>query len=107
MSTLVNCNKLYLHQACDTPLAKKDMQDYIGEHRTGEGAREILAGNFDPNSFDNLSAVNYWIKNNLKHVAAANSIKITLMVEELKILLKKQNKGTSSSPSRWHYGHYK
>eukprot|EP00957_Ditylum_brightwellii_P189869 14454745-Ditylum_brightwellii.AAC.1 len=107
MSTLVNCNNLHIHQAYDTLFAKKEMQDYIGKYGTGEVTREILVGNFDPNKYDNLPAVNYWIKNNLKCVAAANLVKITLMVEELKRLLKKQNEGTSSSPSGQHYGHYK
>eukprot|EP00957_Ditylum_brightwellii_P145517 11079943-Ditylum_brightwellii.AAC.1 len=62
------------------------MQDYIGENRTEKGAKEILEGNFDPSKFDNLLAVNYWIKNNLKQVTC---------------------KTTSLSPSGCHYGHYK
>eukprot|EP00957_Ditylum_brightwellii_P142571 10861971-Ditylum_brightwellii.AAC.1 len=73
MSTLINHNKLHLYQAYVTPFTKNDIQEYIGKYGTGEGAKEILAGNFDPNNFNNLPAMNYWIKNNLKQLAAANS----------------------------------
>eukprot|EP00957_Ditylum_brightwellii_P025752 1948071-Ditylum_brightwellii.AAC.1 len=66
------------------------MQEYIGENGTELGAKEILDGDFDPNEYENLPAVNYWIKNNLRRVAAPNSVQITLSVEELKGLLKKQ-----------------
>eukprot|EP00957_Ditylum_brightwellii_P053866 4080807-Ditylum_brightwellii.AAC.1 len=66
MSTLIKRNKLHLHQAFDTPFARKELQYYIEENGTEKGAKEILEGKFDPNNFDNLPAVNYWIKNNLK-----------------------------------------
>eukprot|EP00957_Ditylum_brightwellii_P031866 2416084-Ditylum_brightwellii.AAC.1 len=105
--TLVQRNKLHLHQAYDTPFAQKDMQDCIGEFGSERGAQEILDGKFDPNQFKNLPAVNFWIKHNLCCAAAANSVNIQLSVDGFKGLLKKQNKSTSSSPSGRHYGHYK
>eukprot|EP00957_Ditylum_brightwellii_P205899 15345912-Ditylum_brightwellii.AAC.1 len=71
MLTLIKRNKLHLHQAFDTPFAKKEMQDYIGENRTEKGVKEILEGNFDPNNFDNLPAVSYGIKNNLEKSGSA------------------------------------
>eukprot|EP00957_Ditylum_brightwellii_P143569 10937809-Ditylum_brightwellii.AAC.2 len=80
MSTLIKTNKLYLHQVFDTPFVKKGIQDYIGENGMEQGAKEILEGNFDPDDFDNLPAVNYWIKNNLKHVAASDSVNIAMTV---------------------------
>eukprot|EP00957_Ditylum_brightwellii_P189136 14396765-Ditylum_brightwellii.AAC.1 len=81
MSTLIKRNKLHLHQAFDTPFAKKEMQDYIGENGTEQGAKEILEGHSDPNKFDSLPAVNCWIKNILKHVAVSDSVNIALTVE--------------------------
>eukprot|EP00957_Ditylum_brightwellii_P040336 3052478-Ditylum_brightwellii.AAC.1 len=83
------------------------MQESIGENGTGLGAKEILDGDFDPNKYESLPAVNFWIKNNLRRVAALNSVQITLPVEELKGLLKKQCETMSLSPSGQHYGHYK
>eukprot|EP00957_Ditylum_brightwellii_P078217 5947677-Ditylum_brightwellii.AAC.1 len=68
--------------------------------------QKYIAGNFDPNKFDNLLVVNYWIKNNSNRVAATNSVNMNLTLKELKQLLKRQNKTTSSSPSGRHYGHY-
>eukprot|EP00957_Ditylum_brightwellii_P137657 10493843-Ditylum_brightwellii.AAC.1 len=81
LSTLIKQNKLHLHHAFDTPFAEADMQQYIGENGTGKG--------------------------NLGWTAAANSVNVKLTVEELKSLLKKQSKTTSSSLSGQHYGHYK
>eukprot|EP00957_Ditylum_brightwellii_P099694 7594558-Ditylum_brightwellii.AAC.1 len=107
MSTLIRRNKLQLHQAFDNPFTKKEMQDYIEENGTGLGAKEILEGNFDPNNFDSLPAVNHWIKNNLKRTTNPNSIDIALTTDELRSLLKKQCETISSSPSGRHYGHYK
>jgi hypothetical protein len=83
------------------------MKDYIGENGTGQGAKEILDGNFDPNKFNNPPAVNYWIKHHLQCVATLNSVPISLTVDKLKGLLKRQCKTTSSLPSGRHYGHYK
>eukprot|EP00957_Ditylum_brightwellii_P197876 15074432-Ditylum_brightwellii.AAC.1 len=54
------------------------MQDYIGEFGTERGAQEILDGKFDPNQFENLPAVNYWIKHNLRRAAADDDITILL-----------------------------
>eukprot|EP00957_Ditylum_brightwellii_P006083 460479-Ditylum_brightwellii.AAC.1 len=48
MSRLIARNKLYLHQAFDTPFAQEDMLQYVGEFSTGQGAADILNGNFDP-----------------------------------------------------------
>eukprot|EP00957_Ditylum_brightwellii_P099504 7579556-Ditylum_brightwellii.AAC.1 len=107
MSTLIKRNKLHLHQSFDTPFATQTMQEYIRENGTGLGAKEILDGNFDPNQFDNLPAVNYWIKHNLRRTAAQDSVDINLTKEELKSMLKKQSESMSSSPSGQHYGHYK
>eukprot|EP00957_Ditylum_brightwellii_P091636 6977513-Ditylum_brightwellii.AAC.1 len=73
MSALVRRNKLHLYQSFDIPFAKQDLRDYIGEFGTEQGAQEILDGQFDPNQFENLPAVNFWIKNNLRRAAAANS----------------------------------
>eukprot|EP00957_Ditylum_brightwellii_P027988 2114456-Ditylum_brightwellii.AAC.1 len=44
---------------------EEEMVKCIGELGTSEGAAEVLDGNFDPNQFDNLLAVNYWIKHNI------------------------------------------
>eukprot|EP00957_Ditylum_brightwellii_P050682 3842367-Ditylum_brightwellii.AAC.1 len=107
MLTLIQRNKLHLHQAFDTPFAKTEMQEYIGENGIGLGTKDILGGNFNSNNFNNLPAVNYWIKYNLKRVAAPDSVHITLTPAELKGLLEKQSETTSSSPSGYHYGHYK
>eukprot|EP00957_Ditylum_brightwellii_P016823 1267329-Ditylum_brightwellii.AAC.1 len=49
MSTLVMQNKLHLHQVFDTPFAKPEVKDYLGKYGTAEGAKDILAGIFDPN----------------------------------------------------------
>eukprot|EP00957_Ditylum_brightwellii_P086899 6613733-Ditylum_brightwellii.AAC.1 len=62
MSKLIQRNKLHLHQAFDTPFALSTMQEYIGENEPGLGTKEILDGDFDPNKYKNLPAVNYWIK---------------------------------------------
>eukprot|EP00957_Ditylum_brightwellii_P050154 3802396-Ditylum_brightwellii.AAC.1 len=56
MSALIKRNELHLHQAFDTPFAKKEIQDYIGEFRMSDRAQEILDGQFDPNNFNNLPA---------------------------------------------------
>eukprot|EP00957_Ditylum_brightwellii_P120895 9220547-Ditylum_brightwellii.AAC.1 len=107
MSTLIKQNKLQLHQSFDNPLATQTIQEYIGENGTGHGVKEILDGNFGPNQFDNLSAVNYWIKHNLRRTAAQDLVDINLIKEELKSMLKKQSKSMSSSLSGRHYGHCK
>eukprot|EP00957_Ditylum_brightwellii_P109935 8385589-Ditylum_brightwellii.AAC.1 len=65
MLVLVRRNKLHLHQAFDTPFTKRKLKDYIGEFGMSRGAQAILDGQFDPNNFENLPTVNYWIKNNI------------------------------------------
>eukprot|EP00957_Ditylum_brightwellii_P207311 15352426-Ditylum_brightwellii.AAC.1 len=91
MSTLITRSKLHLYQAFNTPFETKEMQNYIRQFGTGTGAKEILDEKFNPTSQDNSPAVNYWINNHLWRVPAVDSIDITLKVEELKQLLKKQN----------------
>eukprot|EP00957_Ditylum_brightwellii_P137710 10498414-Ditylum_brightwellii.AAC.1 len=51
MSVLAQWNKLHLHQAFDTPFAKKKLKDYIGEFSTSCGVQEIHDGQFHPNNF--------------------------------------------------------
>eukprot|EP00957_Ditylum_brightwellii_P075803 5761211-Ditylum_brightwellii.AAC.1 len=92
MTNLIRQNKLHLHQAFDTPFASSPMKECIGENGTGQGAKEILEGKFNPNKFNNLPAVNYWIKHHLRRVATPNSVPISLTVDELKSLLKRQCK---------------
>eukprot|EP00957_Ditylum_brightwellii_P065722 4985332-Ditylum_brightwellii.AAC.1 len=48
MSWLIARNKLHLHQAFDTPFAQEDMLRYVRKLGTGQGAEDILNGNFDP-----------------------------------------------------------
>eukprot|EP00957_Ditylum_brightwellii_P031872 2416597-Ditylum_brightwellii.AAC.1 len=73
----------------------------------GKGATEIFDGNFNPNVKANLPAVNHWLKHHLRQVALPNSIKVDLVLEEYKQVMKIQDESTSSSPSGRHYGHYK
>eukprot|EP00957_Ditylum_brightwellii_P040170 3040043-Ditylum_brightwellii.AAC.1 len=74
MAKLLLQNKLHLNQAWDTPYAKGPLREYIGENGLGLGSREILDGHFDPNKSENLPVVNYWLKHNIRRVAAENSI---------------------------------
>eukprot|EP00957_Ditylum_brightwellii_P196311 14956477-Ditylum_brightwellii.AAC.1 len=83
------------------------MEKYIGEFSTDKDSKKIIEGNFDSDLTKNIPAVNYWIKNNIRQVATADSININLTAEESKALLGKQSESTSSSLSGRHYGHYK
>eukprot|EP00957_Ditylum_brightwellii_P060678 4606764-Ditylum_brightwellii.AAC.1 len=76
MSRLIAWNKLHLHQAFDTPFAQPEMEEYIGEFGTDDRAKKIMEGNFDSDLMENIPAVNHWIKNNIRQVAATNYIEI-------------------------------
>eukprot|EP00957_Ditylum_brightwellii_P059151 4488487-Ditylum_brightwellii.AAC.1 len=82
------------------------MAKYIREFGTDKGSKKIIEGNFNSFLTKKILAVNYWIKNNIRQVATADSININLTAEEFKALLGKHSESTSSSPSRRHYGHY-
>eukprot|EP00957_Ditylum_brightwellii_P063170 4795211-Ditylum_brightwellii.AAC.1 len=45
---LVSRNKLHLHQGFDTPFVQEDMLRYVGKLGTGQGAEDILNGDYDP-----------------------------------------------------------
>eukprot|EP00957_Ditylum_brightwellii_P151332 11523534-Ditylum_brightwellii.AAC.1 len=59
MEKLIERNKLHLHQAFDTPFARGPLCDYIGEYGIGQGGKDIINGNFDPNKECHLPAVNH------------------------------------------------
>eukprot|EP00957_Ditylum_brightwellii_P179333 13661725-Ditylum_brightwellii.AAC.1 len=82
MSVWVQQNKLHLRQEFDTPFTKKELKDYVGKCGPYRGAQAIFDGQFVPNNFEKLPAVNYWIKNNIQRMAAANSVNIKLLAEE-------------------------
>eukprot|EP00957_Ditylum_brightwellii_P016778 1262689-Ditylum_brightwellii.AAC.1 len=42
MSALIRRNKLHLHQVFDTPFAKNEMRNHIGEFGTSDRAQDIL-----------------------------------------------------------------
>eukprot|EP00957_Ditylum_brightwellii_P057801 4383144-Ditylum_brightwellii.AAC.1 len=107
MSHLLLRNKLHLYQAWDTPCAQGPIKDFLGEHGLGQGIKYTIEGNFDPNLAKNLPKVNQWLKHHICHVAAPGSINLELTLEEYKDLMQNQDESTSSSPSGWHYGHYK
>eukprot|EP00957_Ditylum_brightwellii_P058634 4447223-Ditylum_brightwellii.AAC.1 len=65
MLTLLRQNKLHLHQAWDTPCAHKEVKQYLGECGLGQGAQDIIKGNFDPNIAENLPALNHWLRCNI------------------------------------------
>eukprot|EP00957_Ditylum_brightwellii_P069780 5298718-Ditylum_brightwellii.AAC.1 len=107
MSTLLRQNKLYLHQACDTPCAHGEVKQYLGDYGLGQGAQDIIEGNFNPNITENLPILNHWLRHNIGRLAPKGSIKVDLTLQHYKYLFKVQDKSTSSSPSGHHYGHYK
>eukprot|EP00957_Ditylum_brightwellii_P212126 15366999-Ditylum_brightwellii.AAC.1 len=79
MTKLLLRNKLHLNQAWDILFTQGPLKDYIREYRLGTGCQDML---------DGLTNVD-------------------ISLENYKSLLKVQNESTSSSPSGWHYGHYK
>eukprot|EP00957_Ditylum_brightwellii_P157227 11966290-Ditylum_brightwellii.AAC.1 len=62
MHRLLQQNQLHLSQTYETPFASGPLKDHIGEFGTSNGAQQILDSNFDTTNFENLPAVNYWIK---------------------------------------------
>eukprot|EP00957_Ditylum_brightwellii_P058771 4455565-Ditylum_brightwellii.AAC.1 len=107
MHHLLQQNQLHLSQAYETPFASGPLKEHIGEFGTSNGAQQILDGNFDATNFDNLPAVNYWIKHHIQRKAASSTINVSLTIEEYKALFTAQDESTTSSPSGRHYGHYK
>eukprot|EP00957_Ditylum_brightwellii_P162553 12378648-Ditylum_brightwellii.AAC.1 len=61
MDRLITCNKLHLHQTWETPFANGPLKEYIGEYGLGQGANEILEGDFNPNKSENIPDVIYWL----------------------------------------------
>eukprot|EP00957_Ditylum_brightwellii_P113549 8657896-Ditylum_brightwellii.AAC.1 len=53
---LLKQNSLHLHQVYDTPFAHDLLKSYIGEYGIGQGVKDIINGNFDPNASVNLPA---------------------------------------------------
>eukprot|EP00957_Ditylum_brightwellii_P013032 984244-Ditylum_brightwellii.AAC.1 len=56
--TISSYAKNYI-SAWETPFANGPLKEYIGDYRLGQGATEILEGDFDPNKSENIPAVNY------------------------------------------------
>jgi hypothetical protein len=107
MEKLIERNKLHLHQAFDTPFARGPLRDYIGEYGIGQGRKDIIDGNFNPNKECHLPAVNHWLQHHIRRVVPPGSTRVDLTLEEFRNLVKSQSENTSSSPSGRHYGHYK
>eukprot|EP00957_Ditylum_brightwellii_P025632 1937935-Ditylum_brightwellii.AAC.1 len=107
MSTLLQQNKLRLNKAWETPCAYGPLKDYIENFGLGQGAKDVLDRNFDPNKSENLSAVNFWLKHHIRRMATENLINAEISLDGYKGLVKVQNESTSSSPSGRHCGHYK
>eukprot|EP00957_Ditylum_brightwellii_P184499 14052776-Ditylum_brightwellii.AAC.2 len=99
-------NKLHLHHAWETPCVHGVVKQYLGDYGLGQGAQDILNGNFDPNIAESLPALNYWLLHNIRQVAAQGSIKVNLSLQQYKELFKSQDEFTSLSSSGCHYGHY-
>eukprot|EP00957_Ditylum_brightwellii_P030514 2311283-Ditylum_brightwellii.AAC.1 len=107
MDHLITCNKLYLHQAWETPFANGPLKEYVGEYGLGQGTTEILEGGVYPNKSKNIPAVNYWLKHNIRCALLPSLIRMNLTADEFKDLIRIQSEMTSSSPFGRHYGHYK
>eukprot|EP00957_Ditylum_brightwellii_P052589 3987629-Ditylum_brightwellii.AAC.1 len=105
--TLLKQNKLHLHQAWDTPCARGEVKQYLGDSGLGQDAQDIIEGNFDPNIAENLPVLNHWLRHNIQQLAPKGSITVNLTLQQYKYLFKVQDESTSSSPSGRHYGHYK
>eukprot|EP00957_Ditylum_brightwellii_P152609 11616430-Ditylum_brightwellii.AAC.1 len=106
MDCLITCNKLHLHQAWETPFTNGPLKEYVGEYGLGQGANEILEGDFNPNKSKNIPAMNYWQKHNIHRALPPSPTCTNLTVDEFKALIRIQSEMTSFSPSGWHYGHY-
>eukprot|EP00957_Ditylum_brightwellii_P103509 7886698-Ditylum_brightwellii.AAC.1 len=100
-------NKLNLHQAWETPCAHGPIKNYLGHYGLGQGAQDILDNKFDPNIAANLPALNNWLCNKIRQVAAQVSLKVDLTLDNYKALFKSQDKSTSSSSLGCHYGQYR
>eukprot|EP00957_Ditylum_brightwellii_P024137 1819978-Ditylum_brightwellii.AAC.1 len=107
MSKLLLHNKLHLNKSWDSPAAKGPLHDYIGQFHTGQGVKDILKGNFDPNKSEEVHEVNYWLKHHIRQVAVDREIKVEISLDNYKGATKAQMESTISSPSGQHYGHYK
>eukprot|EP00957_Ditylum_brightwellii_P039267 2970804-Ditylum_brightwellii.AAC.1 len=59
MSTLLLQNKVHLNKAWETLCAHGPLKDYIGDYGLGQGAKDVLDGNFDLNKSENPPAVNF------------------------------------------------
>eukprot|EP00957_Ditylum_brightwellii_P202177 15328951-Ditylum_brightwellii.AAC.1 len=107
MDHLITCNKLHSHQAWETPFVNGALKEYVGEYGLGQGANEILEGDFDPNKSKNIPAVNYWVKDNICCALPPSSIRTNLTVNGFKGFIRIQSEKTGTSPSGQHYSHYK
>eukprot|EP00957_Ditylum_brightwellii_P185518 14124713-Ditylum_brightwellii.AAC.1 len=65
MSTLLRQNKLHLRQAWDTPCARGEVKQYLGDYGLGQGAQDIIEGNFNPSIAENLPVLNHWLRHNI------------------------------------------
>eukprot|EP00957_Ditylum_brightwellii_P142610 10865673-Ditylum_brightwellii.AAC.1 len=90
----------------ETPCIRGTTKDYLEEYSLGQGANEILKGNFDPNIAANMPALNHCLQHNIQQVAVQGSIKVEISLQDYKDLFNSQDESTSSSPSDRHYGHY-
>eukprot|EP00957_Ditylum_brightwellii_P132015 10065763-Ditylum_brightwellii.AAC.1 len=86
MENLIARNKLHLHQAFDTPFARGPLRDYIGEYGIGQGGKDIIDGNFDPNKECHLPAVNHWLRYHIRRVIPPGSTRVDLTLEEFRNL---------------------
>eukprot|EP00957_Ditylum_brightwellii_P109590 8358315-Ditylum_brightwellii.AAC.1 len=73
MEKLIARNKLHLHQAFDTSFARGPLRDYIGEYGIGQGGKDIINSNFDPNKECHLPAVNHWLRHHIRRVVPPGS----------------------------------
>eukprot|EP00957_Ditylum_brightwellii_P185721 14139790-Ditylum_brightwellii.AAC.1 len=81
MATLLMQNKLHLHQAWETPYTRGAIKDYLGNFSLGQGAQDILNRQFDSNIAENLPALNFWLRHNIRLVAMPGLIKVELSVQ--------------------------
>eukprot|EP00957_Ditylum_brightwellii_P174145 13258785-Ditylum_brightwellii.AAC.1 len=101
------CNKLHLNKSWETPAAKGPFRDYIGQFGTVQGNKDILDGIFDSNKSEEMHEVNYWLKHHAPRVVTDREIQVEMSLDDYKCLMNEQTESISSSPSGWHYGHYK